>query len=109
MPLGLRIHKERGVLRGKVKTLARGLYTCVTSMLREAFMGRFGKGDQGPEQRIRFVRMLEEMVNTELFTEFGCGRFQDGFLHLFSQDLDVLDALLEILSFLLPDQKADAR
>ena len=31
------------------------------------------------------------------------------FLHLFSQDLDVLDALLEILSFLLPDQKADAR
>jgi len=73
------------------------------SMLSEAFMGRFGKGDQGPEQRIRFARTLDEMVNTELFTEFGCGRFQDGFLHLFSQDLDVLDPLLETWSFLLPE------
>ena len=66
-------------------------------------MGRFGKGDQGPEQRIRFARMLDEMMNKELFTEFGCGRFQDGFLHLFSQDLDVLDPLLETWSFLLPE------
>ena len=65
-------------------------------------MGRFGKGDQGPEQRIRFAGMVNDMVNTELFTEFGCGRFQDGFLHLFSQDLDVLDPLLETWSFLLP-------